>query len=123
VDEPDGFSLTPIMHACAGGDVDIVRYFLRHDLAQRCLNTQTRCTKMTALHFAYESGNKTVMELLLRGGAAVRTRQAARRVCVRVCVLSACMSVCCVHLSVRVCVICAWACASFALPLDHSLRV
>jgi ankyrin repeat protein len=29
VDEPDGFSLTPLMHACASGDERIVAFLLK----------------------------------------------------------------------------------------------
>ena len=42
---------------------------LQNNLAAKCMNVQSTGTKMTALHFAYESGNKQIVQLLLANGA------------------------------------------------------
>lgn len=71
VDEPDGYSLTPLMHVCASGNYQIFKFFVKHNLVSKCMNLQTHGMRCTALHFAYESGNKKIIDCLLENGAAV----------------------------------------------------
>ncbi|XP_046548424.1 fibronectin type 3 and ankyrin repeat domains protein 1-like [Haliotis rubra] len=62
----DRFGINILHSACLGGDVDVVKYFHSHDMAD--IDSRAQC-KRTPMMLAAENGHKEVVELLVGEGA------------------------------------------------------